>query len=63
MQRLVDAMPLKNLRTDVEKKAELSRNVWKAWNSISQETIDKYVASGEKRFKECLQLKGEWTNH
>ena len=63
MQRLVDAMPLKNLGTDIEKKEELSRNVWKAWNSISQETIDHYVASGEKRFKECVGLQGGWTNH
>ncbi len=39
-------------------KAELVRNVWKAWNSISQETIDKYVASGAKRFAECIALKG-----
>ena len=49
--------------TEAEKKAELVWNVWKAWNSISQETIDKYVASGAKRFAECIALKGGWTGH
>ena len=31
--------------------------------SISQATIDEYAESSEKRFKECVALKGEWTHH
>ena len=63
MERLIDEMQLMDVGTEAEKKAELVRNVWKAWNSISQETIDKYVASGAKRFAECIALKGRWTGH
>ena len=63
MQDKIDLMPKANLRNDKERKVELTRHVWAAWNSISQETVDEYVASSEGRFKECMQKKGEWTNH
>ena len=63
MQAKVDLMPKVNLRNEKERKAELSRHVWAAWRSISQETIDEYAESSEKRFKECVSLKGEWTDH
>ena len=63
MQDKIELMPKANLRNDKERKAELSRHVWAAWNSISQDTIDEYVESTEKRLLECSKLKGEWTNH
>ena len=50
-------------RGDVQKKAELSRHAWAAWNSITQKEIDKYVLSGETRLIECRDIGGEWTDH
>lgn len=62
MHVLISRMP-KKAKSEIEKKAELARHVWKAWSQISQDTIDKYVASASKRFVECLALNGEWTDH
>ena len=47
----------------MQKKAELSRHAWAAWNSITQKEIDKYVLSGETRLIECRDIGGEWTDH
>ena len=63
MQGMVDAMPKKSGLNEEQKKDELRANVWKAWCAIPQSVIDKYAASSEKRFEECLRLKGEWTGH
>jgi len=63
MIRLIAEMPKCYSSDEQDKKRHLSRCVWKAWNAITQEEIDKYVASGVKRFQECIDLKGEWTGH
>ena len=65
MERMVSDMilPGTDNHSEARRKAELQKNVWKAWNSISQETINEYVASAEGRFQECLGLMGGATNH
>jgi len=55
--------PKKGNLSEEEKKKELIAHVWKSWNSISQTEINKYVASAAERLRECVQLRGEWTNH
>ena len=65
MERMVSDMilPGTDHLSGAQRKAELQKNVWKAWNSISQETINGYVASAKGRFEECLGLMGGVTNH
>ena len=41
----IERMP-KKATSEIEKKAEFARHVWKAWSQISQDVIDTYVASG-----------------
>lgn len=62
MMRRMSTYP-KSAVCDAEKKRELSRHMWKAWNSITQAELNHYVASGRKRLEECVALRGEWTNH